>query len=336
MPITCTCPQCQKMLAISDEFAGQPMRCPLCMALFQSPGSPAAAPMPPFAAGPPPTPRREAPPARQVIPPNFEWPGSKEDPRRPKSGPAGAGLNGVRGSVSSSLAPGWHMVLRGLGIIPPSLLVVAATIFFSRIFLFLAAPEKETREIVLLIAVPMTVLGTIAAVLGAALCCLVPPESGLRKLAQVTGGCLGAFLVVTLLTLAITSLFGSKTPETTGAAAASVLLPLSSIPSVLLGLAGTVLFLFFLRGVALYFKNKRLAQGVLYCALFLAGSPVLLLFILLLLLLTKNAIGGSNTGLAIVCALVTYLMGAVDLFWFLRVLGDVRRALTRVYLDLAT
>ena len=56
------CPNCQKMLTVPEEFAGQLMKCPLCAGTFTVPGLPGAAPPPP-----PPEPdfysvRHEAPP----------------------------------------------------------------------------------------------------------------------------------------------------------------------------------------------------------------------------------------------------------------------------------
>jgi hypothetical protein len=46
------CPNCQKMLTVPEEFAGQLMKCPLCNGTFTVPGLPGAAPPPP----PPPQP----------------------------------------------------------------------------------------------------------------------------------------------------------------------------------------------------------------------------------------------------------------------------------------
>jgi hypothetical protein len=40
------CPNCQKMLSIGEEFAGQTMKCPLCEATFPVPGLPGASPPP--------------------------------------------------------------------------------------------------------------------------------------------------------------------------------------------------------------------------------------------------------------------------------------------------
>jgi hypothetical protein len=47
MPINVKCPQCQKLLAIPDELAGRPVRCPGCKGTFQTAAAaPAAPPVP--------------------------------------------------------------------------------------------------------------------------------------------------------------------------------------------------------------------------------------------------------------------------------------------------
>lgn len=50
------CPNCQKMLTVPEEFAGQLMKCPLCNGTFTVPGLPGAAAPPP---APPPSPSPE-------------------------------------------------------------------------------------------------------------------------------------------------------------------------------------------------------------------------------------------------------------------------------------
>jgi hypothetical protein len=52
------CPNCQKMLTVPEEFAGQLMKCPLCSGTFTVPGLPGAATPPPSAPLPP-TPQTE-------------------------------------------------------------------------------------------------------------------------------------------------------------------------------------------------------------------------------------------------------------------------------------
>jgi hypothetical protein len=46
------CPNCQKMLTVPDEFAGQMMKCPLCSGNFTVPGLPGAGQVPPHADAP--------------------------------------------------------------------------------------------------------------------------------------------------------------------------------------------------------------------------------------------------------------------------------------------
>jgi hypothetical protein len=317
MAITCLCPQCQKTLAIGEEFASQPMRCPLCMALFQSPplqGSPLA---PPPLVNP--TARDDAPP----------WLASASAgttaAAAPSAGPKlGSDWGGMRNGAADRLGSGWHMVRRGLTLIPTSLLIVFVVLVLSRSYLVMADPEPKTREFVLLISIPSSILGTIAAVLGGAMCSLVPRESGLRVLALSALGCLVACLVVALLTLGIRALLvsGVKTE----------LAPMAYLPAGLLAYAGGVLFLLFLRGVARFFRNGTVAQETLWCALGLGGSPVLYLLVIFLLYVTSTAIGGDGSGRSLLTSIVLYLFAGANLFWFLRVLRDVRRTVERAYL----
>ena len=57
------CPNCQKMLTVPEQFAGQLMKCPLCAGTFTVPGLPAAPSAPPPPVAPPPTPAPKLPPA---------------------------------------------------------------------------------------------------------------------------------------------------------------------------------------------------------------------------------------------------------------------------------
>lgn len=76
------CPNCQKMLTVPEEFAGQLMKCPLCSGTFTVPGLPGAAPPPPPPAGQPesdiysfrpePSPPPAPPPLSQLPPPPPE------------------------------------------------------------------------------------------------------------------------------------------------------------------------------------------------------------------------------------------------------------------------
>jgi hypothetical protein len=336
MPITCICPQCQRTLAIGEEYAGQPMRCPLCMALFQSPPL-SAAMLPagvPGAAAPAPAP---PPPSDPGVPRGPVWGGIGEGRARPASAPApapGYDWNGTVAAGKGRLEPGWHMVRRGLGLISLSVLLVTLVVTISEIYL-LFMDTGPVADMIRLIAIPVTIIGTVLTVLGAAMCCLVPQPT-MRKMALASAGSLLGFLVIGLLTLAITHLFRAKPAPTGPPSAVSLFVSLSFLPAALCLLAGVVLFLLFLRLVAQHFGFKRLGLSVLFCAGFIGISPLAWLMVSGLVTATAKAIQAHETGKNILLTLVTCGFVAVDLFWFLWVLRDVRRAVIRGFVSTAT
>lgn len=301
MPINLLCPQCQKTLAVSEQFAGQAMRCPLCMAMFQAPvlaPGQGSVPMPP----PPP-------------PPQYSGGGTGV------LAPPAPSLEGLR-SGDDKLATGWHMVRRGLTIIPVGVLISFFVLLTAQLVLIMGglAPDSGAAKMVKMIAVPVTILATIVAVFGFAFCSLVPGESGLRNLAL---GAAGALLLA-MLALGVTGFI----PQ-------AALAPTDNFFGILLAFAGGLTFLFFLRGVALAFKNARQAQEVLYAIIGIGASPVVFFFIWLLLTATNAAVGGTGSGRNLLAGVALYLIIAADLFWFLRVLRDVRRTVEKSYLGYA-
>ncbi len=321
MPITCMCPQCQKTLAISEQFAGQPMRCPLCMALFQSPPlQPAGAP-----AAPAPAPRPDA-AAPWTASHSAAMRGPAPETARMPPPASAAELEELRNGTAGRLPAGWHMVRRGLSIIPTALIVSVFALLACWSFILMADPGPRTYQTVMLLTVPVTVLAMIVAIIGGALCCLVPRDSGLHKLALPAAGCLLGALLVALLT------FGVRASSSDAATRANALAPGAFWPAGLLAFAGAVVFLFFLRGVARHFKSTRLAQTVLWCIGGVGASPLLFLFLYMLLAATNSVIGGKGDGLGIIAGLVLYIIIGADLIWFLNVLGEVRQTIEKGYL----
>lgn len=330
MPITCICPACQKTLAIGEEYAGQAMRCPLCMALFQAPplvsqGMPAGvgAPgmdAPPWQASPPAT---NGPQANR----GPVWGGVGEGSRVRSAPLEGQEWDAVRGAATSSrLESGWHMVRRGLALMPLSLAVVF-TIFGTASIILLFDVPKSVSDMVLLISVPAIVVSGVLAVIGGAMCCLVPSQSGARNFALGAAGALLASLLVFLLTWGITSGAGTK---------GGLFTTLAFLPTLLLLLAGCIVFLLFGRVIAIHLNHRRLGQSALFAAIFLGISPVLLLILVGLVNMTAAAIGGEGPGKKILVVLIYCIVVAVDLFWFLRVARDVRRAVLRGFVATAT
>src|ERR1700687_5382603 len=53
------CPNCTKMITVPDQYAGQPMRCPICQQTFQAPSLPSSAPVAAMPLSDPPAPAGE-------------------------------------------------------------------------------------------------------------------------------------------------------------------------------------------------------------------------------------------------------------------------------------
>jgi hypothetical protein len=236
----------------------------------------------------------------------------------------------VRGAAAGGKqAPGWHMVRRGLALMPLSLLALFAVFAAGGIILLFDLP-KSASEMILLICIPTIIITGVLSAIGAAMCCLVPPQSGARLLAMAAAGCLAGCLLVFLLTMGVSKIAGSTATGTTG-----LFMTLAYLPTLLLLLAGCTVFLLFGRTVAIHLNHRRLGQSALFGAIFLGASPVVLMILVGLVKGTATAIGGQGQGRDILISLIVYLVVAVDLFWFLRVARDVRRAVLRGFVNTA-
>jgi hypothetical protein len=86
------CPNCQKMLTVPEQYAGQLMKCPLCNGTFTVPPVPSS-----FAAPPPPPPQQQAPAAPDIF--AFKEP-------LPPSAPSQTAPTQPSGSVPTVPSPG--------------------------------------------------------------------------------------------------------------------------------------------------------------------------------------------------------------------------------------
>jgi hypothetical protein len=340
MPINCICPKCRKPLSIDEKYAGQAMKCPMCAAMFQSPSLAAVAAQQgnPFAQAPgadyqgPPPPWASAAPKDPKAP---EWPWLVQ----PSVGVAAAELQSVTPGAPRLLAPGWHMVLRGMNLMPISLLVVFITIVLTRLLILLFEPEPDTLKVVLLIAVPIAILGALATLVGTGLCCLVPPESKLRGLAIAAAG---AFFLALLGLLMATFLhlaqrgpsFATEFPRL--APFLRFVMWMAFIGGLLLLVGSGVLFLLFLRGIARTFDNRRLARHLLWYLAFFVLSPAFGLIVLSLfkgtdVVLSMMGMSDKETrgAVYIVYSIVVFILVAVVLTGFLLMLRDTRTTIER-------
>ncbi len=76
------CPNCQKMLQVPEQYAGQLMKCPLCAGTFTVPALPQAPAAPPPPAPPPPPPSAPTPASQKAV-------ASAPAPSAPASTPSG-------------------------------------------------------------------------------------------------------------------------------------------------------------------------------------------------------------------------------------------------------
>lgn len=343
MPITCICPKCRKPLSIAEQYAGQPMKCPFCATMFQSPSLTAVsaqqAPVTasnPFSDGAGAGYEGPAPPW-QVAPRDSggpEWPwlvGAKA------SGPGPAyNWEGVRGGEAMRLAPGWHMVLRGMGLLPGGLIVVYVVLVFSRLFVLLTSPEPDSLKFVLLVIIPISILASMVAAAGMGLCCLVPPESKLRgwAVAAAAGtffGLLSGLMVVFLNFVMRQPGWAEANPGLSSMS--KFVMGLSYVVFLLLVGGAGVSFLLFLRGVARLFGNRRLAQHLIWYLVFFALTPAFALFLFALFGGTAKILGlqdmETRGAVDVVYSSAQFVLGAVVLAGFLYMLRETKNTIER-------
>jgi len=329
------CPKCRKMLSIGDEHAGQPMRCPYCAGMFQSPNlAPAvvaaqpAPKAPPKPAAPPPA-DATAPWHERSAAPAPEWPWLVGAPPTTTPLPQ-AGYDWQKVSPLTNalrLAPGWHMVRRGLACLPPSLLVAFATFALLVLFVQLTRPEPDTRKIAFLIAVPILVLGAAGSLFGSGLCCLVPVETQLRKL--VVGSTLALCWAVLSVLIAV-GLYSSLTDP---GLFFKVVMGLAYVAFVVLFLGSGLAFLVFLRGIARIFNNVRLAERLQWYTIFFALSPMGAVILYIIFAVMGAVLGLSDeegrSALNAIRSTALFTLGAVVLAGFLLMLREVRSTIER-------
>jgi len=325
MAITCICPQCRKQLSIDEQFAGQPMKCPMCAGMFQAPsrttlagvGASAPAPTPAYS-GPAPYWQAPPPPPDAAAP---EWPWLVG--QAPAAGAPGAAAGYDWGAVKNDalrLAPGWHMVRRGLAFLPPFLILLLAGTALGILFKLMA--EEDTAKVALLMIIPVTLIASLCSLVALALCCAVPQESGSKLL--VVGATAGMFIALlggvisALLTLAADS-----------SSVANFLRYPAYVFTAIAAIGAGALFLLFLRGVALVFGNHRLGQHVLWFLLVFAGAPFLGLFVYFLFSATAKILMSDAAAANLVVAGAEIVLAAILLGGLLLLLRDVRGSIER-------
>jgi hypothetical protein len=330
MSLAVTCPHCQRAIDLPEKEAGKIVRCPDCQGAFEVP--PVAQPV------------HEDEPVRRISttgipfsawkaltddsPPEDEPPpryrGSFQQPPQP-SPPEWVAL----GAPATNLPPleaGWGRVsssLRFIGVLTIGLL--GASCLFSCFGLAETSQYSTARD-----KGPGILLGAIALV-GMALylfalydMCALPAQSGVRGLMQGTAwvslagfGCVALGLLLTLLSSLSTPVGRSPRAEAEmfGALAGMVFF----LAAVLL-ILGTALFLFVLRGIALFFGDLKLAQGVMIYFVCLIILPMAALLVVLCLV----AEAGNRRDSLVIVLLAGMLVNTILSIWFYSLVRDVR------------
>ncbi|MBL8798275.1 MAG: hypothetical protein JNM56_30555 [Planctomycetia bacterium] len=235
------------------------------------------------------------------------------------------------------LAPGWHKVRLGMSLLPAASMLVFVTLVLMRLLVLMIQPEPYLLKILLLIGIPITILGLLGCLLGCGLCCLVPQVGKLRNLALCAAGAI--FLAILAAMLAVFLSFALEDPGIQRERASmmgfmTVVRGMAYFTSLILLVAGGLLYLFFMRGVARIFENRRLAQHLLYYLLFFAASPVIGLFLYMLFGGTAYVLGltadeNSRSALNVIYTVAQFVLFAVVLAGFLMMVRDVRSSIER-------
>jgi hypothetical protein len=339
MPINCICPKCRKPLSIDEKYAGQPMRCPMCSSMFQSPSLAAVAATPaanPFA---------QAPAYEGPAPP---WQASAKDPHAPEwpwlVQPAVQAVMGPEDLSTLSpmeralrLAPGWHMVLRGLGLLPGSLIVIFTSLALTVLYVILFRPDDDSQKVLLLVIIPVVVISVLAVLTGIGLCCLVPGDSKLRPWAIGAAGTIFLGTVAGLLALFFRLLLnmpGWSLANPTLSSIVGAVQIMALVGGLLLLIGGAVVFQLFMRGIVRAFGNKRLAQHLLWYLIAFALWPAFAIFLALLFRGTAAVLGilfdPEWQGAAhVVHNVAQFSLAGIFLAGFLWMLRNVRIAILR-------
>lgn len=328
MPITFACPQCQATLRMADQYAGQQARCPGCGGVARVPGF---APAPQPAAAPPkssapakPAVRKSVPaPPPQPAPESAAWEVVSQASATPPQAARRPDWDMARAEESAprpAAAGGWRTARTGLGLVLWGTILVLLTVF-AAVGLGAAVMTQRLgpREGGLcgLGAGGLLLLGCLLSLAGLGLCCAAPAA----RWASVGAALCTFFSLFGSLAGGVGSLLELPPAVLASGGAASALLS---------GLAG-LLFLLFLRGVAVSFGRRGLARQVIYFIVLSIVGPFLLAGISVGAVLVFRAAGdrGGETALVfyLVVGAVNLTAGVLYLLWYLGLVAGARAAI---------
>jgi hypothetical protein len=316
MSIEFTCPACREWVSVNEALAGLHARCPRCSTSVPVPDSSSGQPVPSGAAD-----------DRVWQAPRRPWYDDEDDRDRPEYG---ARRRDPYWSPRGDSDPAWQVVRHGVNLefIAVVILICAyAGYFLMQCAVLTVGPGmgpggQGALGVLALLGIVLglaVVAVLILAVVGGIMCCLAPPGVGARGLAIASISCLGAaiLLVFAAIAIGLTDRFGRRS-EAPGLA----MLGLAG----LLFLATYILYLLFLRAVAVSFGNYPLGARVVT---YLVVSLVLPLVLILLLILFAVSAGprmamGDQRGLLLLGTLVQGVVTLLLLAWLSSLQAQVR------------
>jgi hypothetical protein len=190
----------------------------------------------------------------------LPW-GIQAEPPRPATPPAGGDerpdlLLRRRRRAGRPGGEGWGVVRAGLACLAAAALVSLLTVLGATFATFAA---RQAPSVVVLLAL-FQLLGGLLGLVGLCFCCTSPEAAGLRPLAGGALACLVLAGGVAAVFVVIDAFL--KFPNPAGLATLGL-----GGSSLLLALAGGVLFFLFLRGVARHFGSRHLASECVVCGL---------------------------------------------------------------------
>lgn len=209
----------------------------------------------------------------------------------------------------------WQNVSFGLLAIIASVFVfLAAAAYLSLMSLVVGVGAKGAFARLLtsgaLIVIPAGFLALLASLTGVWVCTLVPTHSRLKPLAVASASCVSVAVPILIIAFASTQQRGTS---------------LYSMASNCFGLtglgllaAGGVLWILFMRGVAVFFGVSIIAENLKRFVLFAAGIPIGLMFVGMI---TRPE---SDEGQAFI-QLIAMIVSIVFFLWFLNLIRDLRK-----------
>jgi hypothetical protein len=333
MAINFQCPECKQKFRTEDAYAGRQWTCPKCSARFAIPEPDDDIPVEKVTARPRP-PRRED-------EPEDDW-----DERDDRGYRDREDRDYRDRRVDRLQSPGWGSVRGGLRLLSTAftiLLVILVLILGLQLVALAMPPQARApgaapgagAEPFAVAVGCVTILGAITflilLIVGLALCCSAPGESGTKGFAVGSMLCLvGAILLIVIGIVALFAIAGGIDPRDQlmlrhlmeRAIVAVALIGLAA----LVGLVGYILLVLFLRSVAVYFHNESLASNALiYLIVYLlytAGSIAMAFFLPTLLFAggQPGQVAGGMRAISLIQEVISMgLMG-----WFIYLLSATR------------